>query len=323
MSYRALFFALALGIASATTATTACAAFPDKPIRLIVPFPAGGTVDVMGRITAQILTESLGASVVAENYGGAAGAIGSQMVARAKPDGYTLLVGSTSTLSINPFFEKVGYDPIKDFTPVTLVAFVPHVLVINPDIPAKNLKEFIAYARQHPGKLSFGSSGIGTPHQIAGEMFNEMTGLDLLHVPYRGTAPALADLMAGRIAFMSAELDIALPYIQAGKLRVLGIATPERNAVAPRIPTVTEAGLPGYQVMSWYGIVAPAGTPKANVQRLAKAIATRLEQPDMQDKLHKLGATPVGGSPESFATFLRSEKLKWGAVIAKSGAKAQ
>jgi tripartite-type tricarboxylate transporter receptor subunit TctC len=323
MSYKALFFSLALGLASTLTATTASAAYPDKPIRLIVPFPAGGTVDVMGRITAQILTESLGASVVAENYGGAAGAIGSQMVAHAKPDGYTLLVGSTSTLSINPFFEKVGYDPIKDFTPVTLVAFVPHVLVINPDIPAHNLKEFIAYAKQHPGKLSFGSSGIGTPHQIAGEMFNEMTGLDLLHVPYRGTAPALADLMAGRIAFMSAELDIALPYIQAGKLRVLGIATPERNAVAPQIPTVSEAGLPGYQVMSWYGIVAPAGTPKANVQRLAKVIATRLEQPDMQDKLHKLGATPVGGSPESFATFLRAEKLKWGAVIAKSGAKAQ
>jgi tripartite-type tricarboxylate transporter receptor subunit TctC len=323
MSYRAILFALALGFVSTTATTTACAAFPDRPIRLIVPFPAGGTVDVMGRITAQILTESLGASVVAENYGGAGGAIGSQMVAHARPDGYTLLVGSTSTLSINPFFEKVGYDPIKDFTPVTLVAFVPHVLVINPSIPANNLKEFIAYARQHPGKLSFGSSGIGTPHQIAGEMFNEMTGLDLLHVPYRGTAPALADLMAGRVSFMSVELDIALPYIQAGKIRVLGIATPERNAVAPSIPTIAEAGLPGYQVMSWYGIVAPAGTPKANVQRLSGAIAKRLDEPDMQDKLHKLGATPVGGSPESFAKFLVAEKLKWGTVIEKSGAKAR
>jgi tripartite-type tricarboxylate transporter receptor subunit TctC len=313
---RCLLFLLAVAFAAAP----AHADYPDHPIRLIVPFPPGGTVDLMGRLTSQILTETLRQSVVVENYGGAGGAIGGQRVAQAAPDGYTLLMGSTSTLSINPFFQQVGYDPLKDFTPITLVAFVPHVLVVNPSLPVHNLKEFIAYAKANKGKLNFGSSGIGTPHQVAGEMFNEMTGVDMVHVPYKGTAPALTDLMSGRVAFMSLELDIAMPYIKANQIRVLGIATKERNPVAPDIPTIAEAGLPGFEVTSWYGAVAPKGVPQPIVATLAGAIAKRLETPEMKEKLKSMGATPVGGTSAQFAAFLVNEKAKWGAVIAKAGA---
>lgn len=311
---RRLIFLLPLALA----AMSAHADYPDRPIRMIVPFPPGGTVDVMGRLTSQILTENLGQSVVVENYGGAGGAIGGQRVVQAAPDGYTLLMGSTSTLSINPFFQQVGYDPLKDFTPITLVAFVPHLLVVNSSLPVHNLKEFIAYAKANKGKLNFGSSGIGTPHQVAGEMFNEMTGVDMVHVPYKGTGPALTDLISGRVAFMSLELDIALPYIRSNQIRVLGIATKERDPLAPEIPTIGEAGLPGFEVTSWYGAVAPKGVPKAVVATLATAISKRLETPEMKDKLHGLGATPVGGTPEQFATFLANQKTKWGSVIAKS-----
>jgi tripartite-type tricarboxylate transporter receptor subunit TctC len=299
------------------------AEYPDKPIRMIVPFPPGGTVDLMGRLASQMLTDALGQSVVVENYGGAGGAIGGQRAAHSPPDGYTLAVGSTSTLSINPFFMQVGYEPLKDFTPITLMAFVPHVLVVNKDLPVSNLKEFLAYAKAHDGKLNFGSSGIGTPHHVAGEMFNELTGLHIVHVPYKGTAPALSDVLSGRLAMMSVELDIARPYIQSGQIKVLGIATQQRNPAAPDIPTVEEAGLKGFLVTSWYGIVGPAGMPKPIVDKLSATLAKALAQPATRDKLLSMGATPVGGTPAEFGKFLVTEKAKWNDVITKGNVVAR
>ncbi|TXI90355.1 MULTISPECIES: Bug family tripartite tricarboxylate transporter substrate binding protein [unclassified Cupriavidus] len=311
--------ALAAGLLSAVAQVpSAHAQYPDKPIRFIVPFPPGGAVDVLGRVSAKMIGDATHQSVVVDNIGGAGGAIGSKMAAQSAPDGYTLLMGSTSSLSINPLYQKVGYDPVKDFTPITLVASVPHVLVVDPALPVKTLQEFIAYARARPGKLNFGSSGPGTPHHVAGEMFNQMAGVDLVHVPYKGTAPALVDVMSGQVSLMSVEILAAAPQVLAGKVRALSIAANQRSPLLPDVPTAREAGLPGFEVTSWYGVVAPAGIPPAVAARLSAAVAKGLETPEAIEKLKALGANPVGGSPEQFHTFLRNENLKWGKVMSAS-----
>jgi tripartite-type tricarboxylate transporter receptor subunit TctC len=308
----------------AIAAATADAAYPDRPLRLVVPFPPGGAVDVLGRAVALNARDTLGQNIVVDNRPGFGGAVGSELAARATPDGYTLLMGSTSTISINPaLVAKLAYDPAKDFVPITLVGFVPHVLAANPSIPASSLKEFIAYARARPGQLAYGSAGTGTPHHIAIEMFKQMTGVDMLHVPYKGTAPALLDLLSGRVSCMSAEVLALLPHVRAGKLRALGIATATRNQVAPEIPTVAEAGLPGFEVTSWYGILAPAGTPREITSRLARDIAKSLSTPDMRQRFADLGATPVGNTPEEFAAFIKREGAKWAKAIKISGAKVE
>ena len=305
-------------------AATAHAAYPDRPLRLVVPFPPGGAVDVLGRAVALNVRDSLGQNIVVDNRPGFGGAVGSELAARATPDGYTLLMGSTSTISINPaLVAKLAYDPVKDFVPITLVGFVPHVLAANPSVPASTLKEFIAYAKGRPGQLAYGSAGTGTPHHIAIEMFKQMTGVDMLHVPYKGTAPALLDLLSGRVACMSAEVLALLPHVRAGKLRALGIATAMRNQVAPEIPTIAEAGLPGFEVTSWYGILAPAGTPREVTARLARDIAKSLGTPDMRQRFADLGATPVGNTPEEFAAFIKREGAKWARAIKISGAKVE
>lgn len=306
--------ALAAGVVSAV----AHAEYPDKPIRFIVPFPPGGAVDVLGRVSAKMISDATHQSVVVDNIGGAGGAIGSKMAAQSAADGYTLLMGSTSSLSINPLYQKVGYDPVKDFTPITLVASVPHVLVVDPALPVKTLQEFIAYARARPGKLNFASSGPGTPHHVAGEMFNQMAGVDLVHVPYKGTGPALVDVMSGQVTLMSVEILAAAPQVLSGKVRALGIAAGQRSPLLPDVPTVKEAGLAGFEVTSWYGVVAPAGIPSAVAARLSAAVAKGLETPEAIEKLKALGATPVGGSPEQFNAFLRNENLKWGKVMTAS-----
>jgi tripartite-type tricarboxylate transporter receptor subunit TctC len=309
--FRSLFlFATVLAVVSGV----AQAQYPTKPIRLVVPWPPGGAVDTLGRLIAQTVSEPLGQPIVVENKAGAAGAIGSDAVAKAEADGYTLLMGSTTVISINPALQKLPYQP-TDFAPITMVAFVPHMLVTNAETPAKNLKEFVDYVKARPKQISYASAGPGTPHHIAGEMFKSMTGIDMQQVPYKGTGPALTDLLAGRVQFMSVEAVAALPHVKAGKLKALGVATPERNALAPEVPTVAEGGYPGFEVTAWYGVVAPAGVPKDAAGKLAGAISKALATPTFRDKLAGMGATPVGGSPEAFGEILRRENAKWAKAI--------
>lgn len=300
-------------IAVAAAATAVHAQYPAKPIKLVVPWPPGGAVDTIGRLIADNVAAPLGEPVIVENRAGAAGAIGSDIVAKSEPDGYTLLMGSTTVISINPALQKLSYKP-SDFSPVTMVAFVPHVLVIPAEIPANNLKEFVAWAKAQP-KVSYASAGPGSPHHIAGEMFKSMTGVEMVQIPYKGTGPALLDLLANRVQFMSVEAVAALPHVRAGKLKALGVATPERNALAPDIPTVAEAGLPGFEITSWYGVVAPNGVPKPAAKLLAKTISKAIETPGFQQKLKGMGATPVGGTPEEFGAILVRENAKWAKAI--------
>ncbi len=296
--------------------------YPSKPIRLIVPFPPGGAVDILGRAMAQKLSENLPHNMIVDNRVGGAGAVGSEAAAKSAPDGYTLLMGSTTTISINPsLFAKLSYDPSRDFVPVTLVAFVPHLLVVNASVPAANLRELIALAKARPGQLNYASAGNGTPHHIAGEMFKQMAGVDMVHIPYKGTGPAVPDLIAGQVSFMSVEILAAMPHVKSGKLRALGIATSSRNPSAPEIPTVSEAGLPGFEVTSWYGILAPARTPKLITERLAMEMTKAIATPDLSERLASLGATPVGNTPDEFGVHLRREGEKWAKAVKASGAK--
>jgi tripartite-type tricarboxylate transporter receptor subunit TctC len=307
----------------ALCAGSVLAQYPNRPLRLVVPFPPGGAVDTLGRAIALNARETFGQNIIVDNRPGFGGAVGSELAAKSTPDGYTLLMGSTSTISINPtLYSKLAYKP-TDFAPVTLVAFVPHLLVASMSVPATNLKEFIAYAKARPGELQYGSAGSGTPHHIALEMFKQMTGTNLLHVPYKGTAPAVLDLLPGRVHVMSAEVLAVLPHARAGKLRALGIATPKRNQVAPDIPTVSEAGVPGFEVTSWYGVLVPAGSPREIVAQLSRGIAKSLATPDMQQRFADLGATPVGNTPEEFAAFVKREQAKWAKAIKDSGAKVE
>jgi tripartite-type tricarboxylate transporter receptor subunit TctC len=307
----------------ALCAGSALAQYPNRPLRLIVPFPPGGAVDVLGRAIGTNARDVFGQNIIVDNRPGFGGAVGSELAAKANPDGYTLLMGSTSTISINPtLYSKLAYKP-TDFAPVTLVAFVPHVLAASMSVPATNLKEFIAYAKGRPGQLQYGSAGSGTPHHIALEMFKQMTGTDILHVPYKGTAPAILDLLPGRVHIMSSEVLAVLPHARAGKLRALGIATPKRNQVAPDIPTVSEAGVPGFEVTSWYGVLTPTGTPREIVAQLSRGIAKSLATPDMQQRFSDLGATPVGNTPDEFAAFVKREGAKWAKAIKESGAKVE
>ena len=304
------------------TSIAVAAEFPTKPIKLVVPFPPGGAVDALGRLVGQKTSEILGQPIVIDNRAGAAGSIGTDVVAKSTPDGYTLLMGSTSSLSVIPNLQKVPYDPIKDFTPVSLVAYIPHVLVINNDVPAKTLAQFIAYAKANPGKLSYASSGNGTPHQIAVEMFKKMAGVFIVHIPYKGTAPGLTDLMSGQVALMSVELSTALPYIKAQKIRPLALLAPNRSTFAPDIPTAAQAGLPGLDITSWYGVVAPAGINRETLNILGTAIAKAVKSPDLNEKILGMGATPVGDTPEEFNLFMRKESAKWAKAIKESGAVA-
>ena len=288
--------------------------YPAQPIKLVVPWPPGGAVDIIGRLVAERIATPIGQPVVIDNRAGAAGAIGSEHVAKSAPDGYTLLMGSTTVISVNPALQKLPY-AATDFAPITMVAFVPHMLVIPAEIPAKDLKEFVAWVKANRDKVSYASAGPGTPHHIAGEMFKSMAGVDMLQVPYKGTGPALVDLMANRVQFMSVEAVAALPHVRAGKLKALGVATPARNALAPDIPTVAEAGLPGFEVTAWYGVVAPLGVPAPAADLLAKTISKALEDATFREKLAGLGATPVGGTPQEFGQMLKVENAKWAKAI--------
>lgn len=289
-------------------------AFPNRPITLVAPFSVGGALDLIARGVGQQLSEKLGQSVVVDNRAGASGAIGSMLVAKAAPDGYTLLLGATTTHGINPVLNtKVGYNPVKDFTPISMVATIPHVLVINPSVPANSLKEFVQLAKSKPG-MTYGSAGIGSPHHLAGAMLGQMAGIDVVHVPYKGSGPAMTDLIGGQLQFMSVELAAAEPHIKAGKLKPLAIAAPKRIP-GIELPTIAESGYPGFEVTAWYAVFGPAGMSEDVVSRLSGAIAKGLESPDLRGRLEKLGAKPVASTSAELAAHVRSELDRWTRVV--------
>ena len=313
----------ALGALLALVATAASAqTYPTKPIRLVVPFPPGGATDILARDVAQKLTEAWGQQVIVDNRPGAGGNIGSELVAKSAPDGYTLEMGTVGTHAINAsLYAKMPYDHVKDFVPVILVAGVPNVLVVNPAVPANSVAELIAYAKANPGKLNFASSGNGTSIHLSGELFKFMAGVQMTHVPYKGSAPALQDLIAGQVQLMFDNLPPSLPQIKAGKLRALAVTSLARAPALPDVPTMAEAGLPGYEASSWFGVLAPAGTPPAIVTKLNAEIAKWLATPEAKEKLSKQGANAAGGTPEDFAKHIAAETAKWAKVVKDSGAK--
>ena len=296
--------------------------YPTRPIRLVVPFPAGGTTDILARSVAQKLTEAWGQPVVVDNRPGAAGNIGAELVAKSPADGYTLLMGTVGTHAINAsLYAKMPYDHVKDFVPVILVAGVPNVLVVNPAVPANSVQELIVYAKANPGKLNFASSGSGTSIHLAGELFKVSAGVQMTHIPYKGSSPALQDLIGGQVKLMFDNLPSALPQIKGGKLRALAVTSSTRAAVLPDVPTVAESGLPGFEASSWFGVLAPAGTPPAIVTRINAEVAKWLASPEARDKLLSQGANAVGGTPEDFARHIQVETAKWAKVVKESGAK--
>jgi tripartite-type tricarboxylate transporter receptor subunit TctC len=299
-------------------------AYPSRTIKLIVPYPAGGTTDFLGRLVADQLKSGLNATVIVENKPGAGTTLGAEQVARSEPDGYTLLMATSTTLAINKtLYKKLAYDPVKDFSPIALVAGVPFALIINPQIPAKSLSEFIAYAKSKPG-LAYGSAGNGSPQHLGAEMLKASAGIDIRHVPYRGSVPAMLDVIAGHVPFMVVDLQPALQQIREGKVRVLGVTTPKRVAAAPDIPTLAEAGLPGFELVAWQGVVAPAGTPRAIVDRLAAQIGTLVADPGTREKLTTVSLEPLPAStPDSFADYVRTEVDRWAGIVRNSGAELE
>jgi len=314
--------ALAAVIAIGAIAPVAAqGAYPTKPVRLVVPFPAGGTTDILARAVAQKLSETWGQQVIVDNRPGAGGNIGSELVAKAPPDGYTLLMGTVGTHAINPsLYAKMPYDHVKDFTPVILVAGVPNVLVVNPSLPVNSVQELIAYGKANPNKLNFASSGNGTSIHLSGELFRTMTGVQMTHVPYKGSAPALTDLIGGQVQLMFDNLPSSLQFIKAGKLRALAVTSTERSSALPELPTLAESGLPGFEASSWFGVLAPAGTPNDIVTKVNGAIAAWLASPDAREKLAAQGAIAAGGPPDAFVKHIGNESAKWAKVVKASGA---
>jgi tripartite-type tricarboxylate transporter receptor subunit TctC len=301
------------------------AAYPSRTIKMIVPYPAGGTTDLLGRMVADQLKAGLNANCIVENKPGAGTTLGADQVARSEPDGYTLLMATSTTLAINKtLYKNLPYDPVKDFAPIALVAGVPFALIINPMLPAKTLAEFIAYAKSKPGELAYGSAGNGSPQHLGAEMLRTAAGIDIRHVPYRGSVPAMLDVIAGHIPFMIVDLQPALQQIREGKVRVLGVTTPKRVAASPDIPTLAEAGLPGFELVAWQGVVAPAGVPRAIIDQLAAQIAKLMADAATRDKLTLLSLEPLTGStPDSFAAYVKTEVARWAVVVKNSGAEAE
>jgi tripartite-type tricarboxylate transporter receptor subunit TctC len=315
-------FALVFGILLSLGA--AAQDYPSKPIRIINPFAPGGPVDLLARAVGQKLQEAWGQPVLVETRAGAAGNIGIEYVARQPADGYTLLVMPTGNAVVNPhIFPKLAYDPLRDFAPVTLLATVENVLVVNPEVKAVSVQELVALAKANPSKLTFASPGVGSQAHVAGEMLKSMAGVQMLHVPYKGMAPAMNDLLGGQVSFMFLSMSSALKQVQAGKLRALGVASLQRSSAAPNLPTVAEQGLPGFEALSWYALMAPAGTPAEIVDKIAGDAARALGAPDVRERLLGLGANPVGNSPVELAQMLKREHAFWGEFIRKAGIRAE
>ena len=293
--------------------------YPSRPVRIVVPFAPGGPNDIIVRLVAQKLTETWGQPFVVENRPGAGGNIGTDFVAKAAPDGYTLLSVGPGSLVINPLIGKVAYDTMRDFAPVTVMARAPNALVAHPSLPARSVKELIELARTQPGKVNYGSGGNGSTPHLAGAMFAAMAGIALTHVPYKGTAPATADLIGGQVQIAFLGIPTVLPYVKSGKLRILAVTGKHRSPELPGVPTVDEAGVPGYELSPWYGLLAPAGTPREIVVRLGDEVSRSLRTAEMKEKLAMQGAEVVGGSPEEFAALIQADSSTWSRVVKDAG----
>ncbi len=299
------------------------AQYPQRAIKLLVPFPPAGATDIVGRIVAQKLSERLGQSVVVENRPGAGGSIGSDLVAKSAPDGYTLLMATSSTHSIGPALQKLPYDPIKDFAPITHVANVPNVLVVSPKLPVASVRELVEYAKARPGKLNFASSGVGTIVHLNGELFKMLAGVDLVHVPYKGTALSIPDLANGNIAMLFDSLASVLPHVKSGSVRPLAMNAPQRSPLLPEVPTLAEAGMPAFDRYTWFGMFAPAGTPADIVRKVQAEVVAALKAPDLRERFDAVGAEPVGSTPEQFVDRIRSDGVRWAEVIKSANVKVQ
>lgn len=311
-------------VCALVAATATAQTYPSRPVRMMVPFPAGGGSDTMGRIVGGKLSERLGQQIVVENRPGAAGSIGADIAARAPADGYTILLGSTSELvqypNVNP---KIPYDPLRDFAPISLVGTIPMVLVVHPSLPVRNVKELIAMAKSRPGEINFGSAGQGATTHLAVELFILLTKVKLTHVPYKGSPQAVTDLVAGNVQLGIPTMPAALPFIKSGRVKVLGVTTAKRASNLPEVPTLAEAGVKGYEAALWTGILAPAGTPDPVIKRLNGEIAKVLELKDVQDALARQGAEAQGSTPAEFAAFLKTEYAKWARVVKEGGIRIQ
>lgn len=308
-------------LAAAAGSHTAWAAFADKPIRLIVPFPAGGATDIMARGLAQHLGEALGQQVVIDNRGGAGGTVGTEAVARAPADGYTLLFATMGTQAINPaLYPKLRYDPLKDFAPVALTHITPRVLVVSPSVKVQSVAELIALAKAKPGQISYGSAGNGSSSHLSGALFESMAGVNMVHVPYKGSAPLLTDVLAGRIDTTFDSYTVYEEHIKAGKVRALAVTSTRRMGVLPQVPTVAESGLASYEVSNWLGLLAPAGTPKDVVAALHAATARAMADAAMRKQLVGLGIEPTVSTPDEFSALIRNEIPKWARIVKASGA---
>ena len=299
-------------------------AYPTKPVTIIVPFAAGGTTDILARIIGQALTTELGQSVIVDNRAGAGGNIGASMAAKSPADGYTLFMGTVGTHAINAInaslYKKMPFDPIKDFAPLTRVANVPNLLVANPAQPYKSVKELIAYAKANPGKVNFGSSGNGSSIHLSGELFKSLAKVDMVHVPYKGSAPAVTDLLGNLIGIMFDNMPLAIQHVRSGKLVPIAVTTAKRSPELPNVPTIAEAGVPCYEATSWFGMFAPAGTPAPVLAKLNSALVKVLNQAEVKKKINEQGAETTSETPEQFAAFIQAESVKWGKVVKESGA---
>jgi tripartite-type tricarboxylate transporter receptor subunit TctC len=309
-----------MALATLITDSVLGEAYPTRPIHIVVPSsPGAGVTDIMARLVGQHLSVRIGQQIVIDNRPGASGIIGSEVVSRAAPDGYTLLMANVS-LVVNPFlYPKMPYDALKDFIPVTMVNSAPMLLVVHPSVPAKSVTELIAYAKSHPAKLNYGSGGLGSTPYLAAELFKSLAGIDVVHVPYKGGAPALSDLVGGQVSFMIENMPGTMPYVRANNLRALAITSPQRSELAPELPTMAESGVPGYEMSGWNGLFAVKGTPPEIVAKLHSDVAKILRTAEVRQELAALGAEPVGDTPEEFAAFLKADMARWGKIIQDKG----
>ena len=323
MNNKAVVMSVAMSAAVIASAGVYAQAYPEKSVRVIVPFAPGGSTDIVARIMSQKLTERLKQSVVIDNRGGGGGNIGSDLVAKAPPDGHTLLIGTVGSLTINPsLYKKMPYNPLRDLTPIAYFGSTPNVLVVHTSLPVKSVKELIALARSKPGQLNYAAAGTGGSVHLAGELFKSLAKVDMVHVPYKGSGPALIDLLGGQTQLMFSTMPPALPHVKSGRLRALGMTGAKRSPLVPDLPTIAESGLPGYEITQWWGLLGPAAMPAAIVTRLNSETNAILQQPDVKERFSNEGADTAPNTPVWFASYMKSEVAKWAKVVKASGATA-
>ena len=313
---------IALSATLLGSAAVAADTYPVRPIRILVPFPAGANPDVVARAIGQKFTQAWGQPVIVDNKAGAGGVVALETVVKAPADGYTMLMGTAGVITIAPSLYKLPYDPIRDLEGVSMVAYVPNILVVNQSLPVKNVKELIALAKSRPGALDYSSSGSGTPAHLAGEVFKHMSGTNILHVPYKGSPPAMTALLGGEVAMMFSPVPLALPHVKAGKLRILGVTTLKRSPVVPDVPPIAESGVPGYEVVQWYALFMRSGTPREILGRVNAEVRKTLATAEVRDSLAAQGSNPVTSTPEEIAAHVKAEAVKWAKLVKLTGAKA-